>query len=145
MPEYFPRRVLVVGQIVGAFEGLHRGTISCVCVSGNGGVMVLGGLEDCLITVWRVHRVVGKAATSMPYRLHLRGALTGHLSSVTHLAVSHKYGALVSSAEDGTVLVWDLGAMALLGQVPQRRRFPFSISALQVRRGSNDEETVSWL
>jgi WD40 repeat protein len=121
--------------VVGAFEGLHRGPVSCGCVSGNGALLVLGGLEDCLVSVWRVFRGTGGrgASSGTPFRLQLKGTLTGHLSSITHLAVSHRYGSLVSSAEDGTVLLWDLGQMTLLGQVPEKRRFPFPISALQVR------------
>ncbi len=43
-------------QIVGTFEGLHRGAVSCGCVAGNGSIVVLGGLDDCLITVWTVQR-----------------------------------------------------------------------------------------
>jgi WD40 repeat protein len=100
--------------------------------------MVLGGLEDCLLTVWRVQKKSRFPATSTPaWSFKRKATLTGHTSSITRLAVSHKYGALVSSAEDGTVLLWDLNKAAVIRPILEKRRFPFPISALQVCTGSS--------
>jgi WD40 repeat protein len=126
----------VMVQIVGTFEGLHRGPVSCACLSGNGALLVTGGLDDCMVKVWKVQRKSRFPGASViagfTWSLPLKAALIGHTSTVTRLAVSHKYGALVSSAEDGTVLLWDLGKAVPLRTVPEKARFPYAVSALQV-------------
>jgi hypothetical protein len=122
---------------VGTFEGLHSGPVSCACLSGNGALLVTGGLDDCEVSVWKVQRRSrfpgASAIVGSTWQLQHKTTLIGHVSTVTHLAVSHKYGALVSSAEDGTVLLWDLGKGVALRTIPEQGRFPFAVSALQVR------------
>ena len=85
------------------------------------------------MSVWKIQKRSRFPATSTPlWVLKFKASLTGHLSPITRLAVSHKYGALVSSSEDGTVLLWDLSKAVALRTIPEKRRFPFPVSALQV-------------
>jgi hypothetical protein len=136
-PHPYPIRHSV--QIVGTFEGLHIGPVSCACLSGNGALLVTGGLDDCMVYVWKVQRRSrfpgASAIVGSTWQLQHKTTLIGHVSAVTHLAVSHKYGALISSSEDGTVLLWDLAKGVPLRTIPEHARFPFAVSALQVRGG----------
>ena len=63
---------------------------------------------DCTVSVWTL------LSTSKAVDLQPRACLFGHDTSITTLAVSRSFSALLSASSDGHVLLWDLNRLKLV-------------------------------
>ena len=122
-------------QVVATFEGLHQGPVACGCLADDYSTLVLGGLEDCMITVWNLHKSSVIAGFGSHWVVTHVAALIGHLAPITHVAVSHEYGTLVSASEDGAVLLWDLSKQRVIAPLIERP-LPFSVTCIKVRNSA---------
>lgn len=66
---------------------------------------------DCTVSVWTV--------TATPKSIDLQPKINffGHRSSVTIIAISSSYSALLSASSNGQVLIWDLNRLDLVRQL----------------------------
>lgn len=71
---------------------------------------------DCTVSVWTV------ISTPKAVDLQPRVCFFGHRSSVTMLAVSRSFSALLSASSDGQVLLWDLNCLDLVRKLPLGER-----------------------
>lgn len=113
--------------MVATFEGLHDGAVSAGWVCEDGSTLILGGLEDCRISISTLRRRGGRWAVD-PLCI-----LTGHLSAVTALTASSAHGAAVSVSEDGEVWLWDISKRRLAAPPLFPFRLPYPVSCVKVR------------
>jgi WD40 repeat protein len=116
--------------VVGTFENMHAGAVGCGCVGSDGRTVVLGGVEDCAVSVWTLTRRT-RITGGVQWSFKLKARLCGHLTAVTCVGVSVRFNALVSSAEDCTLLLWDLSKMRVVRPLLQCR-IPHPASVIQV-------------
>lgn len=93
-------------KLIGLFEHVHVTQISCIIFADSQTLVTAG--EDCVISVW------GVSYTSKTVELHPKGSLFGHRTAVNTLAASRSFRTLLSAAEDGQVLLWDLNRLEVL-------------------------------
>lgn len=92
---------------IGLFEHVHVTQISCVLFVDFQTLITAG--EDCVISIWGVVYTGNKSVD-----LHPKGSLFGHHTPVTVLAASRSFRTLLSAAEDGQVLLWDLNRLEIV-------------------------------
>ena len=61
--------------------------------------------SDCTVSVWAL------TSTTKSVDLQPKTTFFGHRSSVTVLAASRSFSALLSAASDGQVILWDLNRL----------------------------------
>lgn len=93
-------------KLIALFEHVHVTQISAVMFADSQTLVTAG--QDCVISVW------GVSYTSKSVELHPKGSLFGHCTAVTTLAASRSLRTLLSAAEDGQVLLWDLNRLEVL-------------------------------
>ncbi|KAL8899813.1 MAG: hypothetical protein Q9207_006001, partial [Kuettlingeria erythrocarpa] len=93
-------------RLIGLFEHVHVSQISCIIFADSQTLVTAG--EDCVISIW------GVSYTSKSVDLQARGSLFGHRTAVTTLTASRSFRTLLSAAEDGQVLLWDLNRLEIL-------------------------------
>lgn len=93
-------------RLIGLFEHVHVSQISCIIFADSQTLITAG--EDCVISIW------GVSYTSKSVDLQSRGSLFGHRTAITTLTASRSFRTLLSAAEDGQVLLWDLNRLEIL-------------------------------
>ena len=93
-------------KLVGLFEHVHQGQLSCAIFADSKTLITAG--TDCTVSVWTV------LSTPKTVDLQPRITLFGHRRSVTTLAVSRSFSALLSASSDGQVILWDLTRLELV-------------------------------
>lgn len=93
-------------KLIGLFEHVHVTQLSCVMFADSQTLITAG--EDCVISTW------GVSYTSKSVDLQPRGSLFGHRTAITTLTASRSFRTLLSAAEDGQVLLWDLNRLEVL-------------------------------
>ncbi|KAL8933905.1 MAG: hypothetical protein Q9216_006161, partial [Gyalolechia sp. 2 TL-2023] len=101
-------------KLIGLFEHVHVTQISCVLFVDSQTLVTAG--EDCVISVW------GVSYTSKSVDLQPKGSLFGHRAPITTLAASRSFRTLLSAAEDGQVLLWDLNRLEIVRKLTARGR-----------------------
>lgn len=86
---------------IGLFEHLHIGQLSCA-LFGDSKTLITAG-TDCTVAVWTLHSPNSKSVDVQP-----KATLFGHKSTVTHLALSRSFNALLSCSSSGELILWDL-------------------------------------
>ena len=79
---------------------------------------------DCTISVWTV------ISTLKTVDLQPKVCFFGHRASVTKLAVSRSFSALLSASSDGQVLLWDLNRLELVRKLSLGERVEVRTSSL---------------
>ena len=87
-------------KILGLFEHVHVGQLSCA-IFADSKTLITAGI-DCTISIW------GLTSDARSVELKPRGCLFGHRTAVKTLTVSRSFSAILSGAEDGQVILWDL-------------------------------------
>ena len=95
--------ILTASQLVGLFEHLHQGQLSCALFADSRTLITAG--VDCTISVWSV------ISTSKTVDLQPKTCLLGHNTPVTTLAISRSLSAFLSASTDGQVFLWDLNRL----------------------------------
>lgn len=85
---------------IGLFEHLHVGQLSCALFTDSKTLITAG--TDCAVAVWSV------VESGKSVELHPRATLFGHRKTVSVLAISRSFNALLSASADGEVMLWDL-------------------------------------
>ena len=98
-------------QSVGLFEHVHQGQIACATFA-DSKTLVTAGM-DCTVSVW------GIIPGSKTVDLQPKACLFGHRASITTLAVSRSFSALLSASSDGQVIMWDLNRLKLVRVLAQ--------------------------
>ncbi|KAL6972416.1 hypothetical protein U1Q18_046309 [Sarracenia purpurea var. burkii] len=112
-------------RLLSTHENLHGGNqIQCAGVSHNGQILVTGA-DDGLVCVWRISKDGPRALR----RLDLEKSLCAHTGRITCLCVNQPYMMIVSGSDDCTVILWDLGSLVFIRQLPE---FPSPVSAIYV-------------
>ena len=93
-------------KLVGLFEHVHQSQLSCALFADSKTLITAG--NDCTVSVWTV------ISTPKAVDLQPRASLFGHRYSVTTLAVSRSFSALLSASSDGQVIIWDLTRLELV-------------------------------
>jgi len=86
---------------IGLFEHLHVGQLSCA-LFGDSKTLITAG-TDCTVAVWSIHSSNTKSVDVQP-----RATLFGHRATVTTLALSRSFNALLSCSSSGELILWDL-------------------------------------
>ncbi|KAL8995248.1 MAG: hypothetical protein Q9188_006861 [Gyalolechia gomerana] len=100
-------------KMIGLFEHVHVTQISCVLFVDSRTLVTAG--EDCVISVW------GVAYSSKSVDLQPKGSLFGHRTPITTLTASRSFRTLLSAAEDGQVLLWDLNRLEIVRKLTHGR------------------------
>ncbi|KAI9773758.1 MAG: hypothetical protein M1839_001990 [Geoglossum umbratile] len=90
-------------KLVGLFEHLHQGQISCALFADSRTLITAG--TDCTISVWTV------ISSSKAVDLQPKVCLYGHRNPVSTIAISRSFSAFLSASTDGQVLLWDLNRL----------------------------------
>ncbi len=85
---------------IGLFEHLHIGQLSCALFTDSKTLITAG--TDCTVAVWSV------VENGKTVELHPRATLFGHRTTVSVLAISRSFNALLSASTDGQIMLWDL-------------------------------------
>ncbi|ETI23857.1 hypothetical protein G647_05664 [Cladophialophora carrionii CBS 160.54] len=85
---------------LGLFEHLHIGQLSCALFTDSQTLVTAG--TDCTIAIWSA------VESGKTIELHPRATLFGHRRTVSVLAISRSFNALLSASTDGQVMLWDL-------------------------------------
>ncbi|OLL25615.1 Beige 1 [Neolecta irregularis DAH-3] len=89
-------------RILAVSESLDRQAItSCVIMDSN---LIVTGSIDCTISVWQIHNFD-------EHELHHKATLYGHDTPIFAIGVSKSLGIVVSGAEDGIAIIWDLNRL----------------------------------
>ncbi|KAK8541511.1 hypothetical protein V6N12_014145 [Hibiscus sabdariffa] len=112
-------------RLLSTHENLHLGNqTQCAGFSHDGNILVTGA-DDGLVYVWRISEDNPRASS----RLLLESVLCAHRSKITCLHVSQPYMLIASGSDDCTVIIWDLGSLRFIRQLPE---FPAPVSAVYV-------------
>jgi WD40 repeat protein len=110
-------------ELMAVHTNLHDGAITCAVPFSDGRILTAG--DDCAIRLWTLH-----SKAKIKYRqLRMQSCLRGHSARVCCVAVSIEFNVIVSGAQDGKVMVWDLNSSSLSFVLPQH---PAPISAIAV-------------
>ncbi|KAJ9660695.1 beige protein-like 1 [Neophaeococcomyces mojaviensis] len=102
---------------IGLFEHLHVGQLSCA-LFGDSKTLITAG-TDCTVAVWSIQTLNSKTIDVQP-----RATLFGHRATVTNLALSRSFNALLSCSSNGELILWDLNRcefvrrIAVPGSIP---------------------------
>ena len=99
------------GQLIGLFEHVHQGQIACASFP-DSKTLVTAGM-DCTVSVW------GLISGLKTVDLQPKACLFGHRASITTLAVSRSFSALLSASSDGQVILWDLNRLKMVRVLAQ--------------------------
>ncbi|GMI85758.1 SPIRRIG, Beach-Domain Homolog A1 [Hibiscus trionum] len=123
-------------RILSTHENLHLGNqTQCAGFSHDGHILVTG-VDDGLVYVWRVSEDNPRASS----RLQLQKVLCAHRSKITCLHVSQSYMLIVSGSDDCTVIIWDLSSLRFVRQLPE---FPAPVSAVCVNELTGEIMTAA--
>lgn len=118
----------LVSQLLGLFEQLHQGRISCALFA-DARTLITSGF-DCTIAVWWVH------PSSESVVLHPKGNLFGHRQAVIALVTSRALSVIVSASQDGQVILWDLNRLEFVRELARN-------TAVDVRQPRLEEQRKS--
>jgi len=93
-------------KLIGLFEHVHQSQLSYVIFADSKTLVTAG--SDCTISIWAM------VTTTNSVDLQPTVTLFGHRSTITMLAVSRSFSALMSASSDGQVLLWDLNRLELV-------------------------------
>lgn len=96
-------------QLQATWENLHLSQITCAHITKEGR-LVLGG-DDAVVSVWKFKQ------SKKTLQLHLLSRLCSHSKSISCVAVSSKYGIIVSGSKDKTCIIWDLNKLQIIRQL----------------------------
>jgi beige protein homolog 1 len=100
-------------KLLGHFEHLHIGQLSTAIFADSQTLVTAG--TDCTVSVWTL------LASGKNLDLQPRSSLFGHRTSVTVLALSRSFSALLSASTDGTVIMWDLNRLEFVRILTKER------------------------
>jgi len=100
--------------MIGLFENLHQGQISCALFA-DSRILVTAGV-DCVISVWAVSTPSAKIVDLAP-----KTSLFGHKHPVSIIAVSKSFSTILSASIDGQVLLWDLNRLEFVRRLAHGR------------------------
>ena len=95
-------------RLLGLAENLHLLPITCAVFADE--TTLITGSDDTTVCVWQVR--IGKT-----FEIQLKECLRGHSGRVTTLAFSKSFSVIVSGAEDGRAIVWDLNRLKYVRQL----------------------------
>ena len=95
-------------RLLGLAENLHSLPIACAVFADE--TTLITGSDDTTVCVWQVR--IGKT-----FEIQLKECLRGHSGRVTTLAFSKSFSVIVSGAEDGRAIVWDLNRLKYVRQL----------------------------
>ena len=93
-------------KTVGLLQDMHQGLVTALAVASDASVLASGG-QDGVVRLWDI----GHEAwwTLPPEVLGTNGdSLLGHRAAVKTMSLSKSQGIVVSGAEDGSAIIWDL-------------------------------------
>jgi WD40 repeat protein len=136
-------------KVVGVFESLHHGAITCCAVRDDGKEIWTGG-ADALVCVWRLRKHVKGPAAGQPGPAGLPNAgaagtgwaleqvecLASHKSRITCIAASQAQGVAVSGSKDCTAVLWDLDKKRFIRQLGGRQTGPIAQVSINDNNGS---------
>jgi WD40 repeat protein len=102
-------------QLIGLFENLHLGQLSCAAFA-DSRILVTAGV-DCVISVWSV-----TAPSSKQIDLQPKTSLFGHKHPVSTIAISRSFSTILSASIDGQVLLWDLNQLEFVRKLAHGRQ-----------------------
>ena len=102
-------------KLIGLFENLHQGQISCALFS-DSRTLITAGI-DCVISVWAVSTPSPKQVDMQP-----KTSLFGHKHPVSTIAVSKSFSTILSASADGQVLLWDLNRLEFVRKLAHGRQ-----------------------
>jgi len=92
----------------GLAENLHSLPITCAVFADE--ATLITGSQDTTVCVWQVR--LGKT-----FEIQLKECLRGHTARVTTLAFSRSFSIIVSGADDGRGIIWDLNRLKYVRQL----------------------------
>ncbi|KAF1816742.1 beach-domain-containing protein [Eremomyces bilateralis CBS 781.70] len=99
-------------RLLSLFEHVHQGQVACALFV-DGKTLVTAG-TDCVLII---HSVISQSRT---VDLRALSSLYGHRNSITALAASKTFGALVSCDSSGKVYLWDLNRFEFIREINHR-------------------------
>lgn len=100
------------------FLNVHLSNITNLIQIGQ--KMILAGLEDGLLNIWKYNKNNNA--------LEVIGTLRGHLSPIKELKYSKNFKVAVSLDDDGVVMVWDLARLKFIRRICKNLALLISIS-----------------
>jgi beige protein homolog 1 len=100
-------------KLLGHFEHLHIGQLSSAIFADSRTLVTAG--TDCTVSIWTLLES-GKDVDLQP-----RSSLFGHRTTVSVLALSRSFSALLSASTDGTVILWDLNRLEFVRILTKHR------------------------
>uniref|UniRef100_A0A093UU26 Beige protein like 1 n=1 Tax=Talaromyces marneffei PM1 TaxID=1077442 RepID=A0A093UU26_TALMA len=97
-------------KILGRFEHLHIGQLSCVLFADSQTLITAGC--DCTVSIWLF------GTNSKMMELQPLACLYGHRTSVSVLATSRSFSTLLSASTDGQIILWDLNRRCFVRELP---------------------------
>jgi WD40 repeat protein len=101
--------------LIGLFENLHQGQITCA-VFADSKTLVTAGI-DCVLSVW----TVTLSSNSKTIDLTPKTSLFGHNQPVSIISVSKSFSTILSASTDGLVLLWDLNRLEFIRKLASGR------------------------
>ncbi|KAK5944674.1 beige protein-like 1 [Knufia obscura] len=123
---------------IGLFEHLHIGQLSCA-LFGDSKTLITAG-TDCTIAVWSIHSPSSKSVDVQP-----RATLFGHRSTVTNLALSRSFNALLSCSSSGELIMWDLNRCEFVRRIQTGRKLIVECAAINDVTGNVIVCHSSWI
>lgn len=108
--EAYRQARLTLQQLLGHFEHLHVGQLSCGIFADSQTLVTSG--TDCSISVWSF------ISAAKFVDLQPKTSLFGHRSPVTILAVSRSFSTILSASTDGHIMLWDLNRLEFVRELP---------------------------
>nr|CAB3264215.1 neurobeachin-like protein 1 [Phallusia mammillata] len=101
------------------FENLSCGEILCATMATE--TLFITGDKNTVVHVWQIPAVKDRNKT-----MTLVKSLYGHTQPVTSVCACASYGIIVSGAEDGSCILWDLNHLAFVRQLGTTTSTPVS-------------------
>lgn len=120
------------------YENLHLGAVTCAVALASSRLLITGGVDGALRVWVKDSSTRGRG----PVRsLILHHVLVGHVTAITCLAIIPTFGVLISGADDGTCIIWDLTRLSFVRSMPVPYALP--VCAIAVNNLTGDIVTCS--
>ncbi|OKL63698.1 hypothetical protein UA08_00718 [Talaromyces atroroseus] len=113
-------------KILGHFEHLHVGQLSCVLFADSQTLITAG--SDCTISIWSF------GSNGKMMELQPLACLYGHRTTISVLAPSRSFSTLLSASSDGQIMLWDLNRRCFVREL--RAEGPVECARINDRTGT---------